>query len=47
LQKLFLKCEACFYLEKNWSDEKEQGSYLITDLQEIKTTWHPIENSGI
>jgi acyl-CoA reductase-like NAD-dependent aldehyde dehydrogenase len=26
----------------NWSAEEEQNPYLITDTQEIKTTWHPI-----
>jgi hypothetical protein len=23
-----------------------QSPYFISDLQEIKTTWHPIENIG-
>ena len=32
---------------KNWSTEENQNPYLILDLQEIKTTWHPIENIGI
>lgn len=30
----------------NSLDEKAQGPYHIFDLQEIKTTWHPIENIG-
>ncbi|HRH62112.1 MAG TPA: aldehyde dehydrogenase family protein [Bacteroidia bacterium] len=30
----------------NSLDEKAQGPYHILDLQEIKTTWHPIENIG-
>lgn len=30
----------------NWMDEKSQSPYLINDAQEIKTTWHPIENIG-
>lgn len=29
-----------------WATEKGQSPYFITDLQEIKTTWHPIENIG-
>jgi acyl-CoA reductase-like NAD-dependent aldehyde dehydrogenase len=28
-----------------WS-EKAQSPYFIMDLQEIKTTWHPVENIG-
>ena len=28
---------------KDWSKEANQNPYLITDLQETKTTWHPIE----
>jgi hypothetical protein len=31
----------------NTTDEKAQGPYHILDLQEIKTTWHPIENIGV
>lgn len=32
--------------DKNWIDEKSQDLYLIADFQEVKTTWHPIENIG-
>lgn len=35
-----------FSYAKNWMDEKEKSPYYIMDLQEIKTTWHPIENIG-
>jgi acyl-CoA reductase-like NAD-dependent aldehyde dehydrogenase len=42
-----LNVKRVFTWNKNWSDEKEQGPYYITDLQEIKTTWHPIENIGV
>lgn len=31
---------------ENWNSEKSQNPYLISDLQETKTTWHPIENVG-
>lgn len=34
------------YNKINSSDEKMQDLYFIADLQEIKTTWHPIENIG-
>ena len=30
----------------NWSTEDGQSVYFINDYQEIKTTWHPIENVG-
>lgn len=32
---------------KDWVKDENQNPYLILDLQEIKTTWHPIENIGI
>lgn len=34
------------YDKLNLSDDKSQSPYMIYDLQEIKTTWHPIENIG-
>jgi len=30
----------------DWSNENSQGPYHIMDTQEIKTTWHPIEQIG-
>lgn len=42
-----LNVKRVFTWNRNWADEKEQGLYYITDLQEVKTTWHPIENIGI
>lgn len=32
--------------DKDWLDAKSQNLYLIGDFQEVKTTWHPIENIG-
>ena len=37
---------AMIYKDVNWLSEKGQSPYYILDLQEIKTTWHPIENIG-
>jgi acyl-CoA reductase-like NAD-dependent aldehyde dehydrogenase len=34
------------YKDVNWLNEKSQSPYYISDTQEIKTTWHPIENIG-
>lgn len=35
-----------FYPNINWSGDAGQSPYFILDFQEIKTTWHPIENIG-
>ena len=32
------------YNDINWFSEEGQSPYFIFDFQEIKTTWHPIEN---
>ena len=34
------------YDKVKWTDGTGQSPYFILDLQEIKTTWHPIENIG-
>jgi hypothetical protein len=34
------------YNKINWLTENGQSPYFIMDTQEIKTTWHPIENIG-
>ncbi len=34
------------YDKINWPGNKGQSPYFIMDFQEIKTTWHPIENIG-
>jgi acyl-CoA reductase-like NAD-dependent aldehyde dehydrogenase len=34
------------YQDVPWLNEKGQSPYYIMDTQEIKTTWHPIENIG-
>lgn len=31
---------------KDWMESNAQDLYLISDTQEVKTTWHPIENIG-
>jgi len=44
--KSALNVKRClFYNHKNWYSESDgQSPYFILDTQEIKTTWHPIEN---
>jgi len=34
------------YENKKWITEETQSPYFINDFQEVKTTWHPIENIG-
>jgi len=33
-----------FYNKINWNTDEGQSPYFIMDTQEIKTTWHPVEN---
>ncbi|MDP1800214.1 MAG: aldehyde dehydrogenase family protein [Bacteroidota bacterium] len=42
-----LNVKRSFNWNKDWTKDENQNPYLILDLQEIKTTWHPIENVGI
>jgi acyl-CoA reductase-like NAD-dependent aldehyde dehydrogenase len=35
-----------FAFDQNWSDKTAQGLHFISDFQEYKTTWHPIEKIG-
>lgn len=34
------------YDKTDWMSDQGQSPYFISDFQEIKTTWHPIENIG-
>lgn len=42
-----LNVKRAFVWNKDWTKTENQNPYLICDTQEIKTTWHPIENIGI
>lgn len=33
--------------QKKWEEASAANPYLIMDLQEVKTTWHPIEQIGV
>lgn len=35
-----------FPYSRDWMKSDAQNMYMIADLQEVKTTWHPIENIG-
>ncbi len=41
-----LNVKRVFFWDKDWSKADSQNPYLIQDLQETKTTWHPVENIG-
>jgi acyl-CoA reductase-like NAD-dependent aldehyde dehydrogenase len=41
-----LNVKRVLFWNKEWNKEESQNPYMILDLQEIKTTWHPIENVG-
>ena len=41
-----LNVKRVFIYQKDWTKKEAQNPYLIRDLQEVKTTWHPIENIG-
>jgi hypothetical protein len=32
--------------QKDWMKPESQDLYMVIDTQELKTTWHPIENIG-
>lgn len=34
------------HYDDNWMNADAQNLYMISDCQEVKTTWHPIENIG-
>jgi acyl-CoA reductase-like NAD-dependent aldehyde dehydrogenase len=35
-----------FFYDQDWMKSEGEHLHFITDLQEYKTTWHPIENIG-
>ena len=41
-----LNVKRVFSYDKTWMDAAAQDLYMIADLQEVKTTWNPIENIG-
>jgi acyl-CoA reductase-like NAD-dependent aldehyde dehydrogenase len=45
-QNASLNVKRAFIYSKIWNSEEVENPYMILDLQEIKTTWHPIENIG-
>lgn len=46
-QNASLNVKRAFIYSKNWKSAEVENLYMILDLQEIKTTWHPIENIGV
>ena len=46
-ENCLLNVKRFFNWKKEWKKEENQNPYLILDLQEIKTTWHPVEKSSV
>lgn len=45
LEKSALNLKRIFFYDKiKWNTDQGQSPYFILDTQEIKTTWHPVEN---
>jgi acyl-CoA reductase-like NAD-dependent aldehyde dehydrogenase len=45
-QNASLNVKRAYIYNKKWNSNEGENPYMILDLQEIKTTWHPIENIG-
>ena len=45
-ENAMLNVKRIFNYEKDWMNSESQDLYMISDTQEVKTTWHPIENIG-
>ncbi len=43
-EKSAMNLKRIFFYDVNWQTGEGQSPYFIMDTQEIKTTWHPIEN---
>lgn len=41
-----LNVKRVFFWDKDWTKDEAENPYLVMDLQEVKTTWHPIEQIG-
>ncbi len=41
-----LNVKRVYVYDQDWTKPDAQNPYFIMDTQEIKTTWHPIENIG-
>lgn len=46
MQNSSLNVKRFYAWTKDWTKQSAEDPYLILDLQEIKTTWHPIEHIG-
>ena len=42
-----LNVKRSFMWQKDWTKAEHENPYLFLDLQEINTTWHPIEKIGV
>lgn len=45
-EKSVVNLKRVFSYDIDWMSDKGESVYFINDFQEVKTTWHPIENIG-
>lgn len=45
-KEAIINLKRTFHYDHNWMSANGQDLHFVTDLQEIKTTWHPIEHIG-
>jgi acyl-CoA reductase-like NAD-dependent aldehyde dehydrogenase len=45
-QQASLNVKRVYFWNRDWTKPESENPYLVMDLQELKTTWHPIEQIG-
>lgn len=45
-QQASLNVKRVHFWNRDWTKPESENPYLVMDLQELKTTWHPIEQIG-
>lgn len=45
-QQASLNVKRVYWWNRDWTKPESENPYLLMDLQELKTTWHPIEQIG-
>lgn len=46
-QNASLNVKRSFFWDRPWNSKESMDPYMILDLQELKTTWHPIEQTAV
>jgi hypothetical protein len=45
-QQASLNVKRVYFWNRDWTKPESENPYLVMELQELKTTWHPIEQIG-